>query len=130
MKKTYFISIVLILFILIGCSQKGNKNNASEMTFESELVHNFGTIPEGGDTTTIFIFKNTGKEALIITNVNSSCGCTVPVYPKDPVEAGKTGDIKVKFNTRNRNGQFIKSITVHSNAKNSPVVLKIKGEIN
>ena len=65
---------------------------------------------------------------LIITNVKSSCGCTVPSYPKEPVKKSKKEKIHVKYDTK-RIGNFNKTITVYSNAKNSPVKLHIKGEV-
>ncbi len=136
MKKLYFISIILIIFVFYECSEKNNDNEnsiikgTSEMKFESKLIHDFGVIEGGGDVNTIFIFKNEGDEPLIITNIKTSCGCTTPAYPKEPIKVDEKGEIKVKFNTKGRDGQFTKSVTVYSNAKNSPVVLKIKGDIN
>jgi len=62
-------------------------------------------------------------------NVGASCGCTVPDWPKDPILPGKTGVIKVTYNTAII-GVFNKSITVYSNAANNPVGLIIKGNVN
>ena len=76
-----------------------------------------------------FVFKNTGKEPLILKNVRSSCGCTVPEWPKEPIKRGSKGTIKVSYNTR-ITGSFSKSITVYSNAEGEPVVLKIKGKVD
>jgi len=64
----------------------------------------------------------------VLTNVQASCGCTVPQWSKEPVQAGKMGVIKVKYNTRIP-GTFLKTITVSSTAKNSMVVLSIKGKV-
>jgi hypothetical protein len=75
------------------------------------------------------VFKNTGKAELILTNCRSSCGCTVPSWPKDPIPPGKKASIKVKYNTQ-RIGQINKTITVESNAVNDRVVLKITGNVN
>ncbi len=105
---------------------KVNKN-APEITFE-QLEYNFGIIPYKGDGSCEFKFKNTGKEALVLTNVKSSCGCTIPTWPRNPIAKKQKETIKVKYDTK-RQGKFHKSITVYCNATNSPVKLIIKGEV-
>ena len=78
----------------------------------------------------VFVFTNTGNEPLIITNVQSTCGCTVPSKPTDPIMPGKTGEISVKYNMNP--GPIRKTISVESNATNveaGRVALKIKGEV-
>jgi len=77
-----------------------------------------------------FEFTNTGDEPLIISNVQSTCGCTVPSKPTEPIAPGKTGKIEVKYNMNT--GPIRKTITVETNAVNAEegrVVLKIKGEV-
>ena len=93
-----------------------------------KTVHDFGTIPQGGNGECEFVFTNTGKEPLVINNCMGSCGCTVPQCPKEPVLPGKKGVIKVKYDT-NRVGPFVKSVTVNSNAKSGVVTLQIKGTV-
>lgn len=129
MKRILSIFSLFMLVIFIGCSQtqQQEKTSKAEITFEKTL-HDFGTIPYAGDGTCNFEFKNTGKEPLVLSNVPSSCGCTVPEWPKEPIEPGKTGIIKVKYNTRIP-GNFTKTVTVFSNAPNSPVALQIKGVV-
>ncbi|WP_291128490.1 DUF1573 domain-containing protein [Flavobacterium sp. UBA7682] len=78
----------------------------------------------------VFEFTNTGTAPLIINNVQSSCGCTVPSKPTEPIAPGKTGKIEVKYNMNP--GPIRKTITVETNAINAEegrVVLKIKGEV-
>jgi len=78
----------------------------------------------------VFVFTNTGDEPLIILNVQSTCGCTVPSKPTEPILPGKTGEIKVKYNMNP--GPIRKTISVESNATNvegGRVALKIKGEV-
>ena len=68
---------------------------------------------------------------MVITNVKSSCGCTVPKKPTAPIAPGEKGEIEVKYDTK-RTGFIRKTITVTSNAKNvknGVSYLKIKGEI-
>ena len=75
-----------------------------------------------------FKFTNEGKTPLILNNVRSSCGCTVPSWTKEPVQPGSGGSIKVVYNTASI-GAFNKSVTVNSNAVNSTVLLQIKGNV-
>ena len=101
--------------------------NAPEIVFETTVI-DYGTIEYNADGTREFKFKNTGKEPLIITSATGSCGCTVPTPPKDPVKPGETAVIKVHYDTK-RVGNFEKTVTVVSNAKNATIVLKIKGVV-
>lgn len=128
MMKIVNFSLFFMLIISIGCSQSENGLSTAEMTFKQDMVYDFGKIKHFGNGTVEFEFKNTGKDPLVITNVKSSCGCTVPTYPKEPIKKGETGKISVKYDT-GRMGTFDKSITVYSNAKNSPVKLRIRGEV-
>lgn len=102
--------------------------NAAEMTFTAEEF-NFGTIKQGESVTHEFTFTNDGKEDLIITNAQGSCGCTVPLYPKEPIKKGATGTIKVTFNSAGKMGMQDKTVTITSNAKNSPRILHLKGTV-
>ena len=101
--------------------------NAPEISFD-KTVHDYGTIIQGGDGTCFFKFTNTGKEPLILQKPQSSCGCTVPTWPKTPILPGESDEIKVTYNTR-KMGTINKTVTVRSNAKNNTVVLRIKGKI-
>ena len=101
--------------------------NAPDVSFETEVI-DYGTIEHNADGNREFKFKNTGKEPLIISNCQGSCGCTVPTWPKDPIMPGQTSSIKVHYAT-DRVGTFEKTVTVTSNAKNPSKVLKIKGTV-
>lgn len=86
-----------------------------KMEFE-EKTHDFGTIKEGDVVTKIFKFKNTGEAPLIISNATSSCGCTVPSYPKDePIAPGEEGEIEVKYNSRGKKNQDNKVVRITAN---------------
>lgn len=91
----------------------------------------YGTVTKESDSgMRSFEFTNTGNSPLMITNVISTCGCTVPSFPKEPIMPGKTGKIDVKYNMNP--GPIRKTITVESNASNyegGRVSLKIKGEV-
>jgi archaellum component FlaG (FlaF/FlaG flagellin family) len=102
--------------------------NGAKIEFNKE-VHDYGTIKNGADGTCIFEIKNTGSEALIISNAKGSCGCTVPSWPKEPIAPGATSQLKVKYDTK-RPGSINKSVTVFSNAVNEPTkVVRIKGSV-
>ncbi len=101
--------------------------NAPEITFD-KLVHDYGTVPFGGDGVCTFKFTNTGKEPLILQQPQSSCGCTVPTWPKEPVLPGQTNEIQVTYNTK-KAGPINKTVTVRSNAKNNTIVLRITGKV-
>ncbi len=78
----------------------------------------------------VFVFTNTGDAPLVITNVQSTCGCTVPSKPTEAIMPGKTGEISVKYNMNP--GPIRKTISVETNATNveeGRVALKIKGEV-
>lgn len=102
--------------------------NAPIIKFD-KVVHDYGEIEQNADGNCEFKFTNNGKEPLILSNVRSSCGCTVPVWPRQPILPGQSDVIKVKYDTK-RIGIINKSIQVYSNATEKTVVLKIKGKIN
>jgi len=110
----------------VNQAQKNNPN-APEIKFEKEAIDR-GTMNQGDNGDFIFDFTNVGKEPLIISNARASCGCTVPEWPKSPILPGKSDKVKVKYDTK-RIGAFSKSVTIESNAKNSPVILKVSGNI-
>jgi len=101
---------------------------AAEIAFSKDL-HDFGTINKGDNGTIEFNFKNTGKEPLIISNAQGSCGCTVPVWPKEPIAPGASSSIKVTYDTK-RVGAFTKTVTITSNAVTSSKTITIKGVVN
>lgn len=133
MKKILSIAILMIFALSVSAQdantpEKPKKVKEPEITFET-LVHDYGQIYQNDNGECEFHFKNTGKADLILTNCRSSCGCTVPDWPRDPIAPGKKAVIKVKYNT-GRLGIINKSITVESNATNNRVVLNIKGNVN
>ena len=131
MKKIYF--LILIIFItsniIIAQEQITINYNAPIITFETELI-DLGTFMQYDDPSSKceFTFTNTGKEPLIISKAKGSCGCTVPNWPKEPIMSGESGVIQVNYDEK-RVGSFNKSITITSNAKNSPQIIKVKGKI-
>jgi len=111
----------------MGFSQKGAKIEFKD----KDNTIDYGTVTKEEDSgIRSFEFTNTGDEPLIIKNVQSSCGCTVPSKPTEPIQPGQTGKIDVKYNMNP--GPIRKTITVETNAVNveeGRVALKIKGEV-
>lgn len=144
MKKTIqMISLFMGLTFFVN-AQDANKaattatdsKNQAEFRFDDEkpdslksVEHNFGTIKQGDVSTYEFSFTNIGKEPLVITEAHGSCGCTVPVWPKEPIKKGDKATIKVTFNSAGKLGLQDKTITITSNAKNSPKILHMKGTV-
>ncbi len=129
MKKVILTYCFLFLATFLVKAQDVPQNpNAAEIKF-SATTHDYGTINQGANGDCEFKFTNTGKEPLILSNAVGSCGCTVPTFSKEPVMPGKTGVIKVHYDT-NRVGGFSKNVTVTSNGKTDRVVLTIQGTVN
>jgi hypothetical protein len=78
--------------------------NVAKIEFE-ETEHDFGVVGEGVIIEHVFKFTNTGKMPLIINSARSTCGCTVPEWPKDPIPPGEGGEISVRFNTKGKKKQ-------------------------
>lgn len=92
--------------------------------------HDFGKINEEvGKITYEFEFVNKGNSPLVVNRVQASCGCTTPVWTKEPIEPGKRGSITVTYSTTGRPGAFAKSIAVYSNAIDEQMMLLIKGDV-
>ena len=126
--KKITLTICVLIFGVFGLFAQTSVTSTQDSIVFDKTVHDYGTIIQGGNGNCEFDFTNKGKTPLMLNNVRSSCGCTVPEWPRKPIEPGKTGIIKVKYNT-SKFGGFTKSITVTSNAKNSIVILKIKGNV-
>jgi hypothetical protein len=91
--------------------------------------HDFGTITDGDIVEKKFAFTNVGDAPLIITNAKATCGCTVPEWPKDPIPVGETGEILVRFNSRNKTGNQMKTITVTANTFPSDNRVQIRANV-
>jgi hypothetical protein len=117
--------IAFAIFILAGFAVQAQET--AKIEFKSEVI-DYGEIDKGSDGVRVFEFTNTGNVPLVITDVTSSCGCTIPEKPKDPIAPGETGEIKVKYDTQ-RVGPIRKTITVYSNADEPAKSIKIKGKV-
>jgi len=148
MKRTilHFGLIIAMALVVISCKEKAsdkivadNVETASSrdeaqgkvpvMSFE-KTEHDFGSIAQNAPQETVFKFTNTGDAPLIITNATSSCGCTVPQYPRNtPIAPGESGELLVKFNGSGQN-QVTKTITVTANTVKGNETLRIKAFVN
>ncbi len=149
MKKIKHLLVFLIsASFFIGCKDTGNltskikkdnlvkaKSRDLEIKKGTALIsfdkkeYNFGTVNEGDIVETTYLVTNSGKTDLVITNAKASCGCTLPVWPKEPIKPGKTGEIKVKFNTSGKPNRQQKTITLTTNTESGREVLILKGSV-
>lgn len=120
MKKLIVILPILTLFAFSG------PKALIEWDFTE---HNFGELTKGKPATVEFSFKNPGMIPLVISNVKSSCGCTVPDFPKEPIPPGGEGKIAVTFDAKT-SGYFTKTVTVYTNTADGKSNLFIKGVVN
>ena len=94
-----------------------------------ETAHEFGDISQGDVVEYVFAFENTGTEPLVITDVKTTCGCTAPEWPRDPIASGQSSELKVRFNSAGKSGRQNKVITVISNAITSSSQVKITANV-
>jgi len=150
MKKNFLslLIFVLVSVIFTSCGLQNNSNDKTSgdvsksdsigttldktalpvISFEKDF-HDFGKINSGEKITYAFKFKNTGKSVLIISNVSTSCGCTISSYPKQPVKPGEESTIDVSFDSTGKYGLQTKSITVYTNADPPFTTLRIQSLI-
>jgi len=119
MKKIILVAVIALISFATHAQAK--------IKFDTETI-NYGKIEKGSDGVRIFEFTNVGDAPLLINDVKSSCGCTVPEKPKGPIAPGARSAIKVKYDT-NRVGKIRKTVTVYSNATEPIKALKINGEV-
>lgn len=131
MNKAGYIAVIILLTLgWSSCNKVGGNADKSEAVIEFDTIkYDFGEIPFDGDGMMEFVFTNTGTVPLLVTHVKSTCGCTIPEWSREPVNAGKKGTIQVSYDTH-RVGVFNKSIYVYSNANNGVQRLSISGKIS
>lgn len=132
LKMNIMKQLLTILFIGLFSFSVTAQDKVAKIDFDidggTSTTIDYGTIEKGADGVRTFIFTNTGNAPLVISKVNSSCGCTVPKKPDGPIMPGEKGEIQVKYDTK-RVMPIRKTITVLSNADTPTVALKIKGEV-
>lgn len=102
--------------------------NVAKIVFETD-VFDFGTIDEGDKVNHTFKFKNTGTVNLVITSAKSTCGCTVPKWPKSPIAPGDSGEIDVLFNSKGKKNRISKPIRILANTNPIETLLHVRGTV-
>jgi hypothetical protein len=135
MKKllaTTFASLFLALFIQLNVFSQVNPQasttSGARITF-AEKSHDFGDIQQGDKVNYTFKFTNTGTAPLIVSKVETTCGCTATNWTKDPVKPGDSGEIAATFNSTGRKGAQRKVITIYSNATNAKETVAIVSNV-
>lgn len=108
-------------------SQTEVATTVSTIVWKAETI-DVGQIPQGTPKAIVYEFKNTGKTAVVITNVQGSCGCTATDYTKEPIQPGKSAKVTATYNAANK-GAFTKTVTVTTSAETTPKVLTLKGTV-
>ena len=118
-----------------GANSQGAKEQAAKSVRDSSAlrfdsrIHDFGIVREAGDKVShTFTFRNTGDEPVVIVSASSSCGCTVPVYTREPVLPNGEGHIEITFDPMNRAGSFDKEVTI-TTSERARVRLRITGNV-
>lgn len=109
------------------CTNENSTIAASTIVWKAETV-DVGEIPQGTPKAIVYEFKNTGKTAVVITNVKGSCGCTATDYTKEPILPGKSAKVTATYNAANK-GAFTKTVTVTTSAEETPKILTLKGTV-
>jgi hypothetical protein len=135
MKKQFILSFAcLLLFVSMAAAQAvPNEESVAQspttaITFD-ESEFNFGKVAVGEKVQHIYRFTNTGDEPLVLSNAKGSCGCTVPTWPKDPIQPGGSGAIVVEFDTKGKMGPQVKQVTITANTDPTHTNVYIKGEV-
>ena len=95
----------------------------------SEESFNFGTVTAGEKVKHVFKFKNTGTEPLILSDVRTTCGCTVPTWPREPIAPGKSSEIVVQFDSNGKSGAQSRRVTIVANTNPPETFVSIEGEV-
>lgn len=145
MKIRYLIPFLAIPFMAMKCNntiatdkkvegESGTVNAAvpqgptTIIKYEKD-EYNFGKVTQGQVVEHTYKFTNIGKEPLIISNCQASCGCTIPEWPRDPIAPGATGEITAKFNTTGKQGEQKKIVTVTANTEPAQTFITIAGMV-
>jgi hypothetical protein len=130
-KKMKKILLLLVVSFFTGLAYSQDAAPASKtgpvMTLASDVV-DYGEIIQNADPVRKVKFTNTGTEPLIIKNAQGSCGCTVPIWPKEPIMPGETSEIEIHYAT-DRIGQIMKTVTVTTNEEGVSHVIQVKGNV-
>jgi hypothetical protein len=129
MKNLFFFSVLSLSF-LMSCEVDNKVEIGKKTEMRVEPVFDAGTVNKGEKIKALFKVKNTGKSPLVISEVKGSCTCTVADFPKKPILAGQTGDIKAEVNTdKTGEGKISKSIRITANTVPGLTVVHVKANV-
>ena len=120
--------VSVFLALMFSLSAYSQEENGPDFKFD-ETKHDFGDIIQGDAVEHNFKFTNVGKEPLLISRIVTTCGCTAPTWPKEPVKPGESGKIKIVFNSTGKIGRQNKVVTILSNSVNQKDQLFIVANI-
>jgi hypothetical protein len=141
MKRRYiYIAVLsgLVALFLIQCRGNSSTNSTKYVLNDTigtpvisfaSVEHDFGKIDEGEKVSCVFKFSNTGDADLVLTSVQTSCGCTVGKFSRKPIPPGGSGTIEITYDSSDRSGRQTKTITVMSNAEKKIMILRITAEV-
>ena len=139
------ISFTLTAIFFISCKEANPSSKVKKENIESAKIRDieinkgsaeiqfdqtdfdFGTVDEGAVVEAKFVVTNPGKSDLMITKVQPSCGCTVPVWPKEPIKPGESAEVLAKFNTAGKTNRQSKTLTLFTNTATGREILKLRG---
>ena len=137
--------MVLLSGVLLSCQNDGNKQLSGDLVTNPKSAQSpsdkkpvltfdknefdFGKILQGEVVSYTFHFKNTGNAPLLITSVEKSCGCTASDYPREPIQPGESGEIKITYDSKGHHGFQSKVLIVKSNTMPSQTAIRIKAEV-
>ena len=114
--KTFVCAVLGIFVVFFAMAQEQTETKPGPQITLEEKTFNFGDIQQGDQVEHIFAFENTGTAPLILTNVQTTCGCTVPKWPREPIPPGQKAEILVKFDSTGKIGKVNKVVKIVSNA--------------
>jgi hypothetical protein len=155
MRRLIYYQVILAIGVqaLTGCSSKESGEETTEGPGVSDIInipvdeqgnidssklaqiyfpdtaYHFDTVSEGHEIVHVFPFTNRGAVPLVINNVTASCGCTVPIWSRQLIKPGSTGEITVRFRTVGRPGQQMKTVNVSANTIPSVTKIYLEGYV-
>ena len=126
--RIFIYSIILAFPVFLSGMVYALQKEGPLFEFEEDS-YDFGDLEQGKKVEHTFIFKNSGNQSLVISNILTTCGCTAPTWPKDPVQPGEKGEIKVVFNSAGKIGKQNKVITILSNSVNGRDRIAIQANV-
>jgi hypothetical protein len=137
MKKICLFAVLGLALAFSSCSKTEKKSEEKQADSKMPVFalidsasYEFGAVEEGAIVEHSFRFRNDGEYPLILNNISSSCGCTTPEWPKEPIGPKETSSIKVRFDTKHKSGPQVKTITVYANTEPAYAELRLKGIVN